>query len=81
MSVWDIVQQFTDDDFILIVYDLATDTELYNGPASDVYDDPVGSAQVISMEPPRRELEVVLNVDSSDDELDYAEADEVLYEI
>lgn len=82
MTVWDIVQQFTDDDFTLVVFDLATETELYNGPAYDVYDDVAGSHLVVSMDPPRQALEVVLNVDTSDeDEFEIKEEDDILYEL
>jgi hypothetical protein len=63
MSVRDIVDQFTNRDFTLIVVDSGYYAELYNGSASEVYDDPVGLYPVVAIEPPERAKEVVLFVD------------------
>ncbi len=69
MPVSKIVEQFTDDDFTLIVYDLATDTELYHGPASEIFDDNAGNYLVVSIDPPREAYEVTLNVDTTDEDM------------
>lgn len=67
MTVQDIVDTFTDDDFTLIVYDLNSDTELYNGYASDVWkDDDISSLEVVSIDPPEKAWEIVLNVNVSE---------------
>ena len=73
MTVWDIVNQFTDDNFTLIVFDLATETELYHGDAGDVYYDEVGELPVVSVDPPARAWEVTLNVDTGVQTLKYNE--------
>lgn len=73
MTVWEIVNQFTDTNFNLIVYNLATETELYNGDADDVYYSDVGELQVVSIDPPARAWEITLNVDISVQVLDYNE--------
>ena len=67
MTVQDIIDTFTDDDFTLIVYDLHSDTELYNGDASDVWkDDDIASLEVVSIDPPEKAWEIVLNVNVSE---------------
>lgn len=63
MTVWDIVNQFTHLDFTLIVLDVVTDYEYYNGPASEVDDDAVGGVPVVAMEPPLKAGEVILYID------------------
>lgn len=68
MTVNDIVDQFTHDDFTLIIYDLATEEEIYNGPAGEVYFDPIGDLEVVSMDPPDRAWVVTLNVETTDDD-------------
>ena len=68
MTVCDIVDQFTHKNFDLIVYDLDTGYELYSGPASAVFSNDVGTYTVVSIEPPEAPREVILNVNSSDNE-------------
>ena len=65
MLVRNIVYLFTSEEFDLIVYDLATEEELYNGPASGVYDDPAAMEEVVSIDPPIQALKLKLNVDTS----------------
>lgn len=81
MSVREIVEQFTDDDFTLIVYDLATESVVYHDNASEVYDSEAGSMLVVSIDPPSQAYEITLNVDTSEDiQYEYIE-DNVLEEI
>lgn len=64
MSVRDIVDQFTDTNFTLIVHDCGYyGDNIFNGPADDIYDDPAGGYPVVGMEPPKHAYEVILYVD------------------
>ena len=63
MTVWDIVQQFTHMHFNLIVLDVESDEEYYDGIAQYVEDDPAGNFLVAAMEPPLHANEVILYVD------------------
>ena len=65
MTVWDIIEQFTDDGFTLIVYDIDSGEELYNGPAHDVYFEDAAGLEVVSIDPPEHAWEITLNVDLS----------------
>lgn len=64
MSVRNIVRQFTNSNFTLIVHDCGYyGDNIYNGPAKEVFDDPVADYPVVAMEPPKRANEVILYVD------------------
>lgn len=63
MTVCDIINQFTHTDFTLVVLDVATDYEYYNGRADEVCDDPVGGFPVVAIEPPIHAGEVILYID------------------
>lgn len=63
MTVWNILNQFTSLNFILIVHDIISGEDLYCGEAADVRYTDVGSLIVVSMNPPRRAYEVTLNVE------------------
>lgn len=80
MSVSDIVEQFTDDGFTLIVYDMKSETEIYHGPASEVYYEDIGDLEVMSIDPPEKAWEITLNVEMTDDNF-YDEAEEESFDI
>lgn len=63
MTVWDILNQFTNLNFTLIVNDVVSGEELYCGDAVEVKYTDVGSLIVVSMEPPKHAYEVILNVE------------------
>lgn len=74
MTICDIVNQFTHLNFNLIVRDLVTNEEYYNGSATAVCYDPVGDFPVVAMEPPRKAGEVILYIDIDEIiDVDYAE--------
>lgn len=74
MTICDIVNQFTHLNFNLIVRDLVTNEEYYNGSVAAVCYDPVGDFPVAAMEPPRKAGEVILYIDIDDIiDVDYAE--------
>ena len=75
MTVSEIIEQFTDDGFTLIIYDLTSEREIYNGPASEVYLEDVGDLEVMSIDPPEKAWEITLNVESEDNFYDEAEAE------
>lgn len=62
MTVWDILNQFTNLDFTLIIYDVISKEELYYGGAAKVFYDDIGRLIVVAIQPPRRAYEVILNV-------------------
>ena len=78
MTVSEIIEQFTDDGFTLIVYDLASETELYRGYASDVYTEDVAELKVMSIDPPEKAWEITLNVEVNNN--DYYSGDDSYFD-
>ena len=78
MTVAEIIEQFTDDGFTLIIYDLASETELYRGYASDVYTEDVAELEVMSIDPPEKSWEITLNVEVNNN--DYYSGDDSYFD-
>lgn len=78
MTVAEIIEQFTDDGFTLIIYDLASETELYRGYASDVYTEDVAELEVMSIDPPEKAWEITLNVEVNNN--DYYSGDDSYFD-
>lgn len=78
MSVWDIVQQFTSQEFVLTVFDEYTEKVLFEDLAWKVKHDPVGDLLVTSIDPPFKGWHITLNVDTSEN--DYLTLESVVLE-
>ena len=67
MSIWEVVKQFTSQEFILTVYDEYTEKVLFEDLAWKVKHDPAGDLFVVSIDPPSKGWHITINVDTSED--------------
>ena len=67
MSVWEVVKQFTSQEFILTVYDEYTEKVLFEDLAWKVKHNPSGDLFAVSMDPPIEGWHITINVDTSED--------------
>lgn len=75
MSVYDFVDLLVDDSCNLIVYDLTTQEEIFNGPAREVTFEDAADLEILSIDAPERTWSFTVNVETEDDSTSY-DADE-----
>ena len=68
MSVLDILKQFTNINFDLVLIDDYTGEIIFSDAAREIKYEPERFLPVVAMEPPRRAGEVILHVDADDEE-------------
>ena len=62
MSVYDFIELLVDDSCNLVIYDLTTDEEIFNGPASDATFEDVADLEISSIDAPERTWSFTINV-------------------
>ena len=75
MSVYDFVDLLVDDSCNLIVYDLTSQEEIFNGPARDVTFEAAADLEILSIDAPERTWSFTVNVETDDEQEKY-EVDE-----
>lgn len=75
MSVYDFVDLLVDDSCNLIVYDLTSQEEIFNGPAREVTFEDAADLEIVSIDAPERTWSFTVNVETDDEQEKY-EVDE-----
>lgn len=75
MSVYDFINLLVDDRCNLIIYDLTTQKEIFNGAAFAAADEFVANLEILSIDAPERTWSFTINVET-DGEVESYETDE-----
>ena len=77
MSVYDFIYLLVDDRCNLIIYDLTSQKEIFNGPAFAAADEDVADLEIVSIDAPERTWSFTINVETGEDQEKYETIEDV----
>ena len=77
MSVYDFIYLLVDDRCNLIIYDLTSQEEIFNGPAFAAADEDVADLEIVSIDAPERTWSFTINVETGEDQEKYETIEDV----